>query len=100
MRNYVFLLYVANRLPLPIGTQDATLLDTRTNDLDIDGSELAPTLFDEEDGDEEENVPVENELLNLDANNLRQRAARSMPTLFPVWEGVSVGLLPNTSPQS
>jgi len=36
LRNYVFLYAIENNLPLPLGTQDASLLDTRTNDEDTD----------------------------------------------------------------
>ena len=36
LRNYVFLHAIENGLPLPIGTQDAELLDTRVYDEDAD----------------------------------------------------------------
>ncbi len=36
LRNYVFLHAIKNNLPLPLGTQDASLLDTRNNDEDTD----------------------------------------------------------------
>lgn len=44
LRNYVFLHALENGLPLPIGTQDAALLDSRFNDEDK-GADLAD-LFD------------------------------------------------------
>lgn len=44
LRNYVFVHALRNNLPLPIGTQDAALLDSRLNDEDKDG-DLAD-LFD------------------------------------------------------
>ncbi|MGB7444310.1 MAG: helicase-related protein [Coleofasciculaceae cyanobacterium] len=36
LRNYIFLHAIAQDLPLPIGTQEAALLDTRNNDEDLD----------------------------------------------------------------
>ena len=36
LRNYIFLHALENNLPLPIGTQDVGLLDTRLNDADIE----------------------------------------------------------------
>ncbi len=36
LRNYIFLYAIDKNLPLPLGTQDAELLDTRLSDLDID----------------------------------------------------------------
>lgn len=36
LRNYVFLYAIENGLPLPLGTQDSGLLDTRINDEDTD----------------------------------------------------------------
>lgn len=38
LRNFVYLHALDNRLPLPIGTQDAALLDTRADDHDSDSS--------------------------------------------------------------
>lgn len=49
LRNYVFLHAIENGDPLPIGTQDASLLDARLYDGDADGH--TGGLFDEE-GDE------------------------------------------------
>ena len=36
LRNYVFLYAIEHDLPLPLGTQDAALLDTDTSDKDVD----------------------------------------------------------------
>jgi superfamily II DNA or RNA helicase len=44
LRNYIFLHAIENDLDLPIGTQDAGLLDARVNDADSD-------LFDDDDND-------------------------------------------------
>lgn len=49
LRNHIFLHAIDNGEPLPIGTQDAGLLDTRTYDEDAD-SPLAEGLFDDDDG--------------------------------------------------
>lgn len=52
LRNYIFLHALENNLPLPLGTQDASLLDTRTNDEDAD-------LFNFIDDPEEDEAPDE-----------------------------------------
>jgi superfamily II DNA or RNA helicase len=54
LRNYIFLHAISHNLPLPIGTQEAALLDTRTNDEDFD------LLLAETDDDRD------NELINID----------------------------------
>ncbi len=51
LRNYVFLYAIDNGLPLPIGTQDVGLLDTRNNDEDTD-SLLSLLETDDENGDD------------------------------------------------
>ena len=38
LRNYIFLHALENNLPLPVGTQDAALFDTRTDDHDSDSA--------------------------------------------------------------
>jgi superfamily II DNA or RNA helicase len=48
-RNFIFLYALENGLPLPIGTQDASLLDPALNDEDVD----LPSFIDEPDEDEE-----------------------------------------------
>jgi SNF2 family DNA or RNA helicase len=40
LRNYVFLHALENNLPVPIGTQDAALLDSRMNDEDVERSDF------------------------------------------------------------
>jgi hypothetical protein len=52
LRNYIFLYAIENNLPLPLGTQDASLLDTRNNDEDTD-------LFNFIDDPEEDESPDE-----------------------------------------
>ena len=51
LRNYVFLYAIRNDLPLPLGAQDAEMLDSRFTDEDAD--EAKGSLFDPE-GDEQE----------------------------------------------
>ncbi len=45
LRNYVFLHAIKNGNPLPIGTQDAALLDTRISDMDNDAINATEDLF-------------------------------------------------------
>ena len=52
LRNYVFLHALENGLPLPLGTQDAEMLDSRFNDVDADQGRGA--LFDPDDDDDEQ----------------------------------------------
>ena len=54
LRNYVFLHALKNGLPLPLGTQDAEMLDSRFTDEDAD--QAKGTLFDPEDDEQEEEV--------------------------------------------
>ena len=51
LRNYVFLYAIRNDLPLPLGTQDAEMLDSRFTDEDAD--EAKGSLFDPEDEEQE-----------------------------------------------
>lgn len=48
LRNYIFLNAIEKGLPLPIGTQDAGLLDSRLWDEDVDSASLTPDLFDDQ----------------------------------------------------
>ena len=52
LRNYVFLHALEHGLELPLGTQNADLLDPRTNDEDGDG--VPPSSIDEDDGRRED----------------------------------------------
>ena len=54
LRNYVFLHAIRNDLPLPLGTQDTEMLDSRFTDEDADQAKGA--LFDPEDDDQDEAV--------------------------------------------
>ena len=54
LRNYVFLHAIGNGLPLPLGTQDAEMLDSRFTDEDADQARGA--LFDPGDDEQDEDV--------------------------------------------
>ncbi len=54
LRNYVFLHAIRNGLPLPLGTQDAEMLDSRFSDEDAD--EAKGALFDPDDDEQEQGV--------------------------------------------
>ena len=49
LRNFVFLHAIKNNLPVPIGAQDAALLDANSYDEDIEGADSDVDLFDPED---------------------------------------------------
>ena len=72
LRNYVFLHAVRNGLSLPIGTQDAEMLDSRFTDEDADQAKGA--LFDPNDDDQEE--VVEKTSGAWTASNFEARAAQ------------------------
>ena len=69
LRNYIFLHAIENNLPLPIGTQDAGLLDARFNDTD----ESISDFFDEEDENEEQAPPETPDALT--EGDFKRRAA-------------------------
>ena len=54
LRNYVFLHAIKNGLPLPLGTQDAEMLDSRFTDEDAD--EARGSLFDPDDDEQVESL--------------------------------------------
>ena len=54
LRNYVFLHAIGNGLPLPLGTQDAEMLDSRFTDEDAD--QAKGSLFDPNDDEQDEAV--------------------------------------------
>ncbi len=59
LRNYIFLHAIDNDLPLPLGTQDAGLLDTANYDEDIDDQSADAELFSEgEDEKTQDAVPL------------------------------------------
>lgn len=74
LRNYIFLYAIENNLPLPLGTQDAGLLDTANYDEDIDDQSADAELF----GEGEDENTQEAETLNLrDEAGFRARAAET-----------------------
>ena len=56
LRNYVFLHAIKNGLPLPLGTQDPELLDSRFTDGDADAAKASLLASDEDDQEQEENT--------------------------------------------
>jgi len=76
LRNYVYLHAVENDNPLPIGTQDAGLLDSRITDIDGD------LLFSEDDEDNDSNNDLSGRLRTED--DFRRRAAE----IYRIYETV------------
>ena len=74
LRNYLFIHAIENNLPLPIGTQDAAILDTRLWDEDSDISVATPSLFDDLDETDETDSPPSNQLFDLETNYLEKAA--------------------------
>lgn len=73
LRNYIFLHAIENRLPLPIGTQDFAMFDTRSTDMDEDVAQF--TLFDEDSNGDTES-PLVNSEMSMSETAFRQRAAQ------------------------
>ena len=69
LRNYIFLHAIEQALDLPIGTQEAALLDSRNNDEDPES--ILATLFDPEEGD-----LTPEAVLDQAESDYRQRAAQ------------------------
>lgn len=75
LRNYIFLYAIQNNLPLPIGTQDAAMLDTRSSDVDVDETSVTLGLFETEDDNGEASVPTIEELVeHLSESEFKGRA--------------------------
>jgi superfamily II DNA or RNA helicase len=72
LRNYVFLYAIDKERQLPIGTQDAALLDARVYDEDADATTIIPGLFDDENDATEDGAPNTN-MLRTEAD-FRKRA--------------------------
>src|SRR5690606_16488570 len=64
LRNYIFLYALENKLPLPIGTQDAAMLDTRSSDIDVDDLNVSMSLFETDDENGETDMPTVDELVS------------------------------------
>nr|WP_256388865.1 DNA cytosine methyltransferase [Calothrix sp. 336/3] len=65
LRNFIYLYALEKELDIPIGTQDAELLDTRNNDEDTDS--LMASLLDVETDDDNENNLLEEDINNENA---------------------------------
>ena len=96
LRNYIFLNAIEKGLPLPIGTQDSGLLDSRLWDEDVDATSVVTGLFndenDSEDTDARENHDVleteddykahAEEVYNIYASEYKSRFKWLRPSLF------------------
>jgi superfamily II DNA or RNA helicase len=51
LRNYVYLHALENSLPVPVGTQDVLLFDSRSYDDDVESTEVVGDIFEDEDTD-------------------------------------------------
>lgn len=83
LRNQLFLYALANNLPIPIGTQDPEMLDTRVQDQDVDGGDT------ENDEDEQNNDDISSDLARSAEElykrlheNFRRRFRWVRPALF------------------
>lgn len=74
LRNYIFLHAIENDLPLPLGTQDAGLLDTANYDEDVDDQSADAELFAE---GEDDNVQDAETLDLRDEAAFQKRAAET-----------------------
>jgi superfamily II DNA or RNA helicase len=73
LRNYVFLHAIENGLELPIGSQGAEYLDTRSFDEDAD--ETVSDLFGDENGGDEQDAPTKSAAPLRSEDDFRRRAA-------------------------
>jgi superfamily II DNA or RNA helicase len=74
LRNHIYLQAIEQGLPLPIGTQDAGLLDSRVYDEDA----ITSDMFDEENGDD--GIPEETETSLKTEEAFKSRAAEIYAT--------------------
>jgi superfamily II DNA or RNA helicase len=79
LRNFVYLYAMEEGLPLPIGTQDAEMLDPGNNDEDADSAQLA---FDVEAEDETPNVAEPSEVSAVFTPEAYQERARKAYQLY------------------
>jgi superfamily II DNA or RNA helicase len=73
LRNFIYLHAIEKDQPLPIGTQDTGLLDSRVYDEDADSLAATPDIFE---GDEEE-TPTTNDKSLQTAKDFRKHAAEA-----------------------
>ncbi len=67
LRNYIFLHAIEHNLPIPIGTQDAGLLDPRASDADPDSLDALSFMVDDEEADTAGNGAAGNDAAGNDA---------------------------------
>ncbi|MEA5594111.1 helicase-related protein [Rivularia sp. UHCC 0363] len=72
LRNFIYLYALEKGFDIPIGTQDAELLDTRNNDEDADS--VTASLFDVETEDEADETALEDKVEKLTEKAFRQQA--------------------------
>ncbi|RRR67846.1 MAG: NgoFVII family restriction endonuclease [Candidatus Viridilinea halotolerans] len=83
LRNFIFIHALEHGLPVPIGTQDAGLLDSRVFDEDADDPAVTDSFFDGEHGDDDAQA-VEHEEVSLRTEaDFRQWAA----TIYAAYAG-------------
>jgi len=66
LRNYIFLNAIEKGLPLPIGTQDSGLLDSRLWDEDTDVTSVVPVLFDDDDEIQDADSPYKQDVFETE----------------------------------
>ncbi len=77
IRNYVYLYAIENGKPIPIGTQDAAILDARIYDEDADDIGVRGNLFaDDNDNEEKDNEYNEQKVQLKTEEDFKQRAAQ------------------------
>jgi superfamily II DNA or RNA helicase len=90
LRNFIFIHALEHGLPVPIGTQDAGLLDSRVFDEDVDAPEITDGLFDSEDGDD---------ILPRDEGRMREEEGKGdSSSLIPHPSSLTSSLIPHPSP--
>jgi superfamily II DNA or RNA helicase len=83
IRNLIFIHAIENNLPLPIGTQDAELLDTQYNDEDSDQADFLPDFIDEGDKESAEVIdPDEVQLEDISGVQTMREKAKQIYELY------------------
>ncbi|MDJ0617512.1 MAG: helicase-related protein [Calothrix sp. MO_192.B10] len=77
LRNFIYLYALSAGLDIPIGTQDANLLDTRNSDEDTDS--VAASLFDTETEDDNDEVSTQD---NLEIDKITEKSFRHQAKLI------------------
>jgi len=84
LRNYIYLWAIEEGKPLPIGTQDAALLDARVYDEDADATSITPSIFADEDSAGGSNA-VSRGVLNSE-EDFKARAAQNYTEYASVYK--------------